>query len=102
MSRYTTHGIASGSGSGGLPRESVYPGAVPPSDHLSHLEDCITATEGCVSTLAGCLTRLSPGIEDLPRLKRVLANKHVRRGFTFARALALNPIVSYIPLLPRL
>jgi len=59
-------------------RTSTYP--LPPTtsfQHLSHLEDCIRATESCSSALSSGLTRLQPGVADLPRLTKILSNKHV-------------------------
>jgi hypothetical protein len=61
-----------------MSRQSVWPSAPPPTDHLNYLENCITATEGCVQSLTGALGRLEPGIRDFPRLSRVFANEHVR------------------------
>ena len=62
-------------------RESVYPtgaGGTTSFDFLNHLEDCVTATEECTATLQAGLDRLEPGIRDLPRLTKVLGNRHVR------------------------
>jgi hypothetical protein len=61
-----------------MSRQSVWPSAPPPSDHLHYLEDCITATENCVNSLTSTLNKFQPGIRDFPRLNRILVNEHVR------------------------
>lgn len=60
-----------------MSRQSVWPSAAPPSDHLNYLEDCISATENCVRSLTCTLEKFGPGISDFPRLSRVLVNEHV-------------------------
>lgn len=66
-------------------RTSTYPLAPLPGtsfDFLTHLEECIRATERCSSALNSGLTRLQPGVSDLPRLTKILSNKHVRSSHT--------------------
>lgn len=58
-----------------LPRESVYPTAAP--DLIAHLADCIYFTHASAESLGTTLARLQPGVQDLPRLTRVLGNQHV-------------------------
>jgi hypothetical protein len=59
------------------PRESVYYPQQPSFDHLTHLDECVTATVSCAEVLSSGLERLQPGIQDLPRLTKVLSNTHV-------------------------
>ncbi|KAJ9110254.1 hypothetical protein QFC19_001657 [Naganishia cerealis] len=47
------------------------------TDYLSFLGHCVAATEASVDTVARCITNLEPGVSDLPRLTKVLANEHV-------------------------
>lgn len=47
------------------------------ADYLNFLGQCVRATEESVSTLEACITNLHPGVDDLPRLNKVLANEHV-------------------------
>jgi len=61
-----------------MSRQSVWPSAPPPADHLDYLEDCISATEHCVNSLTSTLDKFRPGIQDFPRLNRILINEHVR------------------------
>ena len=61
-----------------MSRQSVWPSAPPPADHLHYLEDCISATEHCVMSLTSTLDKFRPGIQDFPRLNRILINEHVR------------------------
>ncbi|KAK4688295.1 DASH complex subunit SPC19, partial [Tremellales sp. Uapishka_1] len=56
------------------PRESVYPQQN--SDYLTSLEDCVQATEACCLTMGNVIEKLAPGISDLPRLSRILQNRH--------------------------
>ncbi|RXK35773.1 hypothetical protein M231_06959 [Tremella mesenterica] len=56
------------------PRESTYP--VPSHDFLYSLEECVQATESCCETLTRGLENLELGTRDLPRLGKVLRNKH--------------------------
>lgn len=65
-----------------MSRQSVWPSAPPPSDHLHYLEDCFSATEHCVTSLTSTLDKFRPGIQDFPRLNRILVNEHVRRLHT--------------------
>ncbi|ORY22033.1 Spc19-domain-containing protein [Naematelia encephala] len=58
------------------PRESHFTLPLPQSDFLAHLEECISATESCSSTLQKGVERLEPGTKDLPRLTKILRNKH--------------------------
>jgi DASH complex subunit SPC19 len=69
-----------------MSRQSVWPSAPPPSDHLHHLEDCISATEHCVTSLTSTLDKFRPGIQDFPRLNRILVNEHVRLFPAFIRS----------------
>ncbi|GFZ50560.1 hypothetical protein JCM24511_08317 [Saitozyma sp. JCM 24511] len=56
-------------------RESTFPYPLP-TDFLAHLEDCVSHTESCSATLSAGLDKLAPGTSDLPRLTKVLGNKH--------------------------
>jgi hypothetical protein len=47
------------------------------ADYLNFLGQCVRATEESVTTLEACITNLHPGVDDLPRLSKVLANEHV-------------------------
>ena len=47
------------------------------ADYLNFLGQCVTATEESVTTIEACITNLQPGVGDLPRLNKVLANEHV-------------------------
>jgi DASH complex subunit SPC19 len=69
-----------------MSRQSVWPSAPPPSDHLHYLEDCISATEHCVTSLTSTLDKFRPGIQDFPRLNRILVNEHVRLFPAFIRS----------------
>jgi DASH complex subunit SPC19 len=69
-----------------MSRQSVWPSAPPPSDHLHYLEDCISATEHCVNSLTSTLDKFRPGIQDFPRLNRILVNEHVRLFPSFIRS----------------
>jgi DASH complex subunit SPC19 len=69
-----------------MSRQSVWPSAPPPSDHLHYLEDCISATEHCVTSLTSTLDKFRPGIQDFPRLNRILVNEHVRLLPPFIRS----------------
>jgi len=79
-----------------MSRQSVWPSAPPPSDHLDYLEDCISTTEGCVQSLSGALVRLEPGIRDFPRLTKVFTNQHVRPVVHFVSFSFFNSV----PVLP--
>ncbi|GHJ85019.1 hypothetical protein NliqN6_1421 [Naganishia liquefaciens] len=47
------------------------------ADYLNFLGQCVTATEESVTTIEACITNLQPGVGDLPRLNKVLANEHL-------------------------
>ncbi|KAJ9119425.1 hypothetical protein QFC24_005658 [Naganishia onofrii] len=47
------------------------------TDYLSFLGSCVAATESSVDTIDRCITNLQPGVSDLPRLTKVLANEHL-------------------------
>ncbi|KAJ9117580.1 hypothetical protein QFC22_004430 [Naganishia vaughanmartiniae] len=47
------------------------------TDYLSFLGSCVAATESSVDTIDRCIMNLQPGVSDLPRLTRVLANEHL-------------------------
>ena len=57
-------------------RESIYPTVS--YDFLSSLEDCVTTTRECTVSLGLGLEKLDKGTGNLPRLGRVLNNRHVR------------------------
>lgn len=59
-----------------MARQSVYPtNAI---DLLNHLDDCVNFTEAAAASLQSSLGKFEPGIKDLPRLTKILSNKHVR------------------------
>jgi hypothetical protein len=47
------------------------------ADYLSFLAQCVDATNASVDTVNACIKNLEPGVSDLPRLTKVLANEHV-------------------------
>ncbi|KAJ9098283.1 hypothetical protein QFC21_004612 [Naganishia friedmannii] len=47
------------------------------TDYLSFLGSCVAATESSVDTIERSITNLEPGVTDLPRLTKVLANEHL-------------------------
>lgn len=82
-------------------RESTFPYPLP-TDFLAHLEDCVSHTESCSATLSAGLDKLAPGTSDLPRLTKVLGNKHVSgrwqcAGNALALALAVGLCVICVP-----
>ena len=76
-----------------MSRQSVWPSAPPPTDYLNYLEDCISATENCVTSLHTTLGKFGPGIQDFPRLSRVLVNEHVSLYCSFWSYLDLHIVV---------
>jgi DASH complex subunit SPC19 len=59
-----------------MARQSVYPTSA--IDLLNHLDDCVNFTEAAAASLQSSLNKFETGISDLPRLTKILANKHVR------------------------
>ncbi|KAJ9114149.1 hypothetical protein QFC20_001665 [Naganishia adeliensis] len=47
------------------------------ADYLSFLGKCVDATNASVHTVNACIKNLEPGVSDLPRLTKVLANEHL-------------------------
>ncbi|KAI5452961.1 hypothetical protein NCC49_006495 [Naganishia albida] len=47
------------------------------ADYLSFLAQCVDATNASVDTVNACIKNLEPGVSDLPRLTKVLANEHL-------------------------
>lgn len=66
-----------------------------PSDFLAYLDECVATTQQCSSSLSTTITKLHPGVEDLPRLTKILRNKHVGESLDLSRhdlSLARRPM----------
>ena len=82
-------------------RESIYP--LISYDFLTSLDECVETTRECSKALEEGMAMLARGTDDLPRLRRVLRNRHVsvRAQGPWTRPDTRHPTIQHYVVLPQ-